>query len=173
MLYSLDDRQPQLADDTVFVAHNATVIGSVILKPGSNVWFNAVLRGDQETITVGENTNVQDGCVLHTDPGFELVLGRDVTVGHMVMLHGCTVGDNSLIGINAVIMNGVKIGRNCLIGAGALIPEGKEIPDGSLVLGAPGKVVREVRADEVEMLTASAEHYVENARWFKKGLKAL
>lgn len=174
MLYAIEDNRPQLPDDgSEFVADNATVIGSVVLAPNTSVWFNVVIRGDQDVITVGENTNVQDGSVLHTDPGFKLTLGRNVTVGHMAMLHGCEVGDNSLIGINAVVMNGARIGRNCLIGAGALIPEGKEIPEGSLVLGSPGKVVRELSKDEIELLKLSADHYVKNARRYKKGFQAL
>jgi carbonic anhydrase/acetyltransferase-like protein (isoleucine patch superfamily) len=170
MLYAIDDRQPKLAaDDSVFVAHNASVIGSVELQANSSVWFNAVIRGDNDLITIGQNTNVQDGSVFHTDAGIRLTLGRDVTVGHMVTLHGCEVGDNSLIGINAVILNDAKIGPNCLIGGGALIPEGKEIPEGSLVLGSPGKVVRELSDQEIRSITKSARHYVENARRYKAG----
>jgi carbonic anhydrase/acetyltransferase-like protein (isoleucine patch superfamily) len=169
VLLQLDDRRVR-AEGDYFVADSARVIGSVLLKQGASVWFNAVLRGDNDLITVGENSNVQDGAVLHTDPGCPLVIGRNVTVGHKVMLHGCEIGDNSLIGINAVILNRAKIGRNCLIGANALITEGKEIPDNSMVLGAPGKVVRELTAQEIEGLARSAAGYVANARRFTTGL---
>ena len=162
-IYSLADKKPQLPPEGEYwIADNAVVIGDVILKSGASVWFGAVVRADNETMTIGENTNIQDGSVLHSDPGSPLVIGRDVTVGHKVMLHGCTIGDNSLIGIGAVILNRAKIGKNCLIGAGALIPEGKEIPDGSLVMGQPGKVVRELEPGQIEALRASAAHYVQN-----------
>lgn len=173
MLYSLAERRPTLHDPDCFVADNASVIGSVILHRGASIWFNAVLRGDCDEIIIGENSNVQDGAVLHTDPGIKLRLGAHVTVGHMAMLHGCEVGDNSLIGIKAVILNGAKIGRNCLIGAGALIPEGKVIPDNSMVIGAPGKVVRELAAPELQMLKYSATYYAENAQRFRKNLAPL
>ncbi len=155
------------ADGSHFIAHNATVIGRVRLERNANIWFNAVLRGDNELIHVGENTNIQEACVLHTDMGFPLSLGGDVTVGHMAMLHGCTVGDTSLIGIGAVVLNNARIGRNCLVGAKSLVTEGKVIPDNSLVMGAPAKVVRTLTDDQVVMLKASAQHYVENARRFK------
>jgi carbonic anhydrase/acetyltransferase-like protein (isoleucine patch superfamily) len=172
MLYTLDDRRPQLASDgSVFVADNATVIGSVTLERNTGVWFNAVIRGDMDQITVGEGTNIQDGSVLHTDQGIRLTIGQGVTVGHMAMLHGCEIGDNSLIGINAVIMNGAKIGANSLIGAGSLIPEDKSIPEGSLVMGTPGKVVRELKTEEIQLITLSAQHYMQNARRFASGLK--
>ena len=169
MLLQLEDRRVRATGD-YWVADNAVVLGSVLLEHDASVWFNAVLRGDNELITIGAGSNVQDGSVLHTDPGCPLVIGRNVTIGHKVMLHGCEIGDNSLIGINAVVLNRVKIGRNCIIGANALITEGKEIPDNSMVLGAPGKVVRELSADEIEGLRLSAEHYVENARRFRAGL---
>jgi len=170
MLYQLDDRRVRAHPDS-WVAGSAQVKGTVILHAGASVWFNAVLRGDNDPITVGENSNVQDGAVLHTDPGVPLLIGKGVTVGHKVMLHGCEIGDNSLIGINAVVLNRAKIGRNCLIGANALITEGKEIPDNSMVLGAPGKVVRELTDEEVEGLRLSAEGYRENARRFRAGLR--
>lgn len=170
MLYQLDERRVRAHPDS-WVADSARVMGTVILHAGASVWFNAVLRGDNDPIVVGENSNVQDGAVLHTDPGVPLVIGRGVTVGHKVILHGCEIGDNSLIGINAVVLNRVKIGRNCLIGANALITEGKEIPDNSMVLGAPGKVVRELTDEEVEGLKLSAASYVENARRFRAGLR--
>lgn len=170
MLLQLEDRRVR-AEGDYWVAETAVVLGSVLLKNNASVWFNAVLRGDNDLITVGENSNVQDGSVLHTDPGAPLVIGANVTVGHKVMLHGCEIGDNSLIGINAVVLNRAKIGRNCIIGANALITEGKEIPDNSMVLGAPGKVVRQLSDEEVEGLKVSAQHYVENARRHRDGLK--
>ena len=172
MLYTIDDIQPELADD-VFVADNATVIGRVRLEAGASVWFNCVLRGDVEALHIGTGSNIQDGSVLHADPGFPLRVGENVTVGHMVMLHGCSIGDNSLIGIGAIVLNGAKIGRNCIIGAGTLIPEGKEIPDSSLVMGAPGKIRAELDAARKQALIDSASHYVENYKRFKSGLKAL
>lgn len=169
MLLQLEDRRVR-AEGDCWVADTAVVVGSVVLERNASVWFNAVIRGDNELITIGEGSNIQDGSVLHTDPGCPLVIGRNVTVGHKVMLHGCEIGDNSLIGINAVVLNRVKIGRNCLIGANALITEGKEIPDNSMVLGAPGKVVRQLTAEEIEGLKLSAEHYVANARRFRERL---
>ena len=170
MLLQLDDRRVQAQSDEYWVADSAMVIGSVVLKRGASVWFNAVLRGDNEPITIGEFSNIQDGSVLHTDPGSPLVVGSNVTVGHKVMLHGCEIGDNSLIGINAVILNNAKIGRNCIIGANALITEGKEIPDNSMVMGSPGKVVRELSEQQVAGVTASALHYWEKAQRFRAGL---
>lgn len=172
MIYALGDRTPEMNGDC-WVADSATVLGSVVLENDASVWFNAVLRGDNDVITVGEGSNVQDGSVLHTDPGMPLTIGRGVTIGHKVMLHGCTIGDNSLIGINAVVLNGAKIGKNCLIGANALIPEGKEIPDGSLVMGSPGKIVRELNEAAIKGLLMSAEGYVRNFKRFRKDLKPL
>jgi carbonic anhydrase/acetyltransferase-like protein (isoleucine patch superfamily) len=171
VLLQLEDRRVSAESEDVFVADSAMVMGSVLLKEGASVWFNAVLRGDTELITVGRHSNVQDGSVLHTDPGCPLNIGDYVTIGHKVMLHGCEIGDNSLIGINAVVLNRVKIGRNCIIGANALITEGKEIPDNSMVMGAPGKVVRQLTEAEIAGLRMSAEHYVENGRRFRNGLK--
>ena len=153
-----------------WVAPNATLVGKVKLESGASVWFNAVLRGDNELIHIGENSNVQDGTVMHTDMGFPLNIGKGVTIGHNAMLHGCTVGDYSLIGINAVILNGAKIGKNCIIGANSLIGEGKEIADGSLVMGSPGKVVRELTDVQKKMLEASAAHYVHNAQRYARDL---
>lgn len=174
MIYRLENRTPRLPPDgEYFVADNATLIGDVVLERNASVWFNAVIRGDNEPITVGENSNVQDGSVLHTDPGFPLAIGRDVTIGHKVMLHGCTIGDRSLIGINAVVLNGAEIGQNCLIGANALVPEGKKIPDNSLVLGAPGRVQRELTEEEQKRMAAGTAHYVENFKRYLKGLKPL
>jgi carbonic anhydrase/acetyltransferase-like protein (isoleucine patch superfamily) len=170
VLLQLEDRRVR-AEGDYWVADSAVVIGSVLLRNDASVWFNAVLRGDNELITIGEGSNVQDGSVLHTDPGCPLVIGRDVTIGHKVMLHGCEIGDNSLIGINAVVLNRARIGRTCLIGANALITEGKEIPDNSMVLGAPGKVVRQLTDEEIEGLRVSAQHYVDNARRFRSALR--
>ncbi len=170
MLYSLGDRRVSCAGD-YWVADNATVIGSVSLAENVSVWFNAVIRGDCEQISIGANSNVQDGSVLHADYGKPLVIGANVTIGHQAMLHGCEIGDGSLIGIGAVILNGAKIGKGCIIGAKALIPEGKEIPDGSLVVGAPGKVVRTLSEPEQQMLLLSAQHYVQNSRHFREQMK--
>jgi len=171
MFYELGDRKPELSGGGQFVAENATVIGSVRLMEQSSVWFNVVIRGDNEWITIGPETNVQDGSVLHTDPGLALNLGRGVTVGHKVMLHGCDIGDYSLIGINAVILNGAKIGKHCLIGANTLVPEGMEVPDGSMVVGSPGKIKRELTDSEKKMLEMSAAHYVKNAASYIDCLK--
>ena len=170
--YALDGQQPDL-HDTAWIAPSASVVGKVKLEKNASVWFGAVLRGDNELITIGEDSNVQDGTVMHTDMGFPLVLGKGVTVGHNAMLHGCTVGDYSLVGIGATILNGAKIGKNCIIGAHALITEGKEIPDGSVVMGSPGKVVKQITEGVDVMLKASADHYVENAKRFAAGLKAV
>ena len=172
MIYSLGDSQPEFRGD-YWVADSAVVLGKVVLLHEASVWFNAVLRGDNDVITVGEGSNIQYGSVLHTDPGMPLTIGSHVTVGHKVMLHGCTIGDNSLIGINSVILNGAKIGRNCLIGANALIPEGKEIPDGSLVMGSPGKVVRELNEDAIKGLSMSAAGYIANYKRFKRNLRPI
>ena len=173
-VYSLDGKTPSLpSEGDYWIAPNAAVMGNVILKKNASIWFNVTLRGDNDPIEIGENTNIQDGSVLHTDVGMPLIIGKNVTVGHMVMLHGCTIGDNSLIGIGSIILNGAKIGRNCLIGANSLITEGKEIPDNSMVMGAPGKVVREVSEGQIQMLTGSALHYVENWKRYQKGLTAV
>lgn len=170
MIYQLDEHQPDIATDA-WVAPNATVIGNVRMESGSSAWFNVVIRGDHDkTIVIGARSNIQDGTVMHTDHGIALEIGQGVTVGHQAMIHGCTVGDNSLIGIQAVILNNAKIGKNCLIGAGSLIPEGKEIPDNSLVMGTPGKVIRTLSDAEVQLLKHSAEHYVQNAQRFLNGL---
>lgn len=171
MIYTLGDRQVQLIGGPHFVAHNATLIGSVVLKPNASIWFNVVIRGDNDPIIIGEESNVQDGAVLHTDTGYTLEIGRGVTIGHKAMLHGCSIGDHSLIGINAVVLNGARIGKHCLIGANALIPEGAEIPDGSLVLGSPGKVRRNLSDAEKAMLEAGAAHYVENAQRYLRTLR--
>ena len=173
-VYSLDGKTPSLpSEGDYWIAPNAAVMGNVVLKKNASIWFNVTVRGDNDPIEIGENTNIQDGSVLHTDVGKPLIIGKNVTVGHMVMLHGCTIGDNSLIGIGSIILNGAKIGRNCLIGANSLITEGKEIPDNSMVMGAPGKVVREVSEGQIQMLTGSALHYVENWKRYQKGLTAV
>lgn len=170
MLYSLGDRRVR-CDGDYFVAPGAIVIGSVLLMHEASVWFNAVVRGDNDLITIGARANVQDGSVLHTDQGVPLTIGSDVTIGHKVMLHGCAIGDGSLIGINSVVLNGARIGRHCLIGANSLIPEGKEIPDFSLVMGSPGKVVRQLDESRARALAMSAQHYVENWKRYKRDLQ--
>jgi carbonic anhydrase/acetyltransferase-like protein (isoleucine patch superfamily) len=170
-LFKLADRAPTVPDDDDFwIAPTAVLIGDVRLAPNASVWFGAVLRGDNEPIIVGENSNVQDGAVLHTDPGSPLTLGANVTVGHMAMLHGCQIGDNSLVGIGAIVLNGAVIGRNCLIGAGTLITERKIIPDNSLVMGAPGAVVRSLGDAQAQALKRSAASYVENWKRYRAGL---
>ncbi|MCQ4258462.1 gamma carbonic anhydrase family protein [Stutzerimonas stutzeri] len=169
MKYRLGDSRVETHPQS-WVAPGATLVGKIRLEAGANVWFGAVLRGDNELIHIGENSNVQDGSVMHTDMGYPLTLGTGVTVGHNAMLHGCTVGDYSLVGINAVILNGAKIGKYCIIGANTLIAEGKEIPDGSLVVGSPGKVVRELTEQQKKMLEASAAHYVHNAQRYARDL---
>jgi carbonic anhydrase/acetyltransferase-like protein (isoleucine patch superfamily) len=170
-LYSLGDKRVQLLGEHHFVAHDATLVGSVTLHADANIWFKVVIRAENDTVRIGEGTNVQDGSVLHVDPGYPLALGARVTVGHKVMLHGCTVGDGALIGINSVILNGAKIGRGALIGANALIPEGKEIPDGVLVVGSPGRIVRALKAEERDNLLRIADEYVERARRYKAELR--
>ena len=169
MFYDLKDKKPKNSGEN-WVAPNATIIGDVTLEKNSSIWFNAVLRGDIENIYIGEGSNVQECSVLHTDLGFPLNIGKDVTIGHKVMLHGCTIGDGSLIGINSVVLNGAKIGKGCLIGANALITEGMEVPDGSLVLGSPGRIKGELSEDQQQGLILSAKHYVENGKRFKEGL---
>lgn len=168
-MYELDGQRPEIAKDT-WVAPDANLIGRIVLEEGASVWFGATLRGDNEEIRIGAGTNVQENTVMHTDMGYPLTIGAGCTIGHKVMLHGCTIGDNSLIGMGATVLNGAKIGKNCLIGAGALITEGKEIPDGSLVMGAPGKVVRTLDEAAIDGLRASATHYQDNMRRFRAGL---
>ena len=170
MKLSIGDRRVEVRGNA-WVAPNATVIGSVVLENDASVWFNAVIRGDNDVITVGERSNVQDGSVLHTDEGVRLTIGRDVTVGHMVLLHGCTIGDGTLVGIKSIVLNNAKIGRNCLIGAHSLITEGKEIPDRSLVMGSPGKVVRQLTDEEVARVMANADHYVRKIAVYRDTLK--
>ena len=172
MIYELEGRSPQLKGD-YWIADSAVVVGNVVLEDQVSVWFNAVLRGDNDPITVGRDSNIQDGSILHTDIGSPLKIGEGVTIGHKVMLHGCDIGDNSLIGINSVILNGAKIGKDCLIGANSLIPEGKEIPDGSLVMGSPGKVIRSLDNSSKLILKISAENYVRNYKRFRTGMKLI
>ena len=171
-IYELDGKQPQVAP-TAWVADSAQVMGNVHIHADASVWFGSVVRGDTETITIGEGSNIQDGSVMHADHGKPLVVGKHVTVGHMVMLHGCTIGDESLIGIGAVVLNGAKIGKNCLVGAGSLVTEGKEFPDGSMIMGSPAKVVRELPPEQIEGLRQSAKHYVANAHKFQSTLKKI
>ena len=173
MIYALGDRKPEFKGNGHFVADNATVIGSVRLGDSASVWFNCVLRGDNDWLVVGERSNIQDGSVLHTDDGIELVIGKNVTVGHKVMLHGCTIGDNSLIGIGSTVLNKAKIGNNCIVGANSLVTEGKEFPDGSLILGSPAKVARSLSEEEIAFITWSADIYVRNAARFNEQLKPL
>lgn len=171
-VFALDEKKPTLpADGEYWIAPGATVLGDVTMKPGTSVWFGAVVRGDNDPIVIGRDTNIQDGSVLHSDPGQALIIGDGVTVGHKAMLHSCTIGDNSLIGIGAVILSRAVIGRNCIIGANALITEGKVIPDGSLVMGQPGKVVKTLEPGQIEALRVSAEHYVQNWKRYAAGLK--
>ncbi|MEP3435671.1 MAG: gamma carbonic anhydrase family protein [Hoeflea sp.] len=172
-IYSLDGKEPTIPDGFHFVAESAQVIGRVILEEGAGIWFGAVLRGDNEPITIGQGSNIQENCVLHTDPGYPLTIGKGCTIGHSAILHGCTIGNNSLVGMGATVLNGAKIGENCLIGAGALVTEGKVIPDNSLVVGAPARVVRTLDAGSADMLKLSASHYVKNAKRFAAGLKRI
>jgi carbonic anhydrase/acetyltransferase-like protein (isoleucine patch superfamily) len=171
MLYTLDDVGLETESEEWWVAPTAVLIGRVRLEHEAAVWWGAVLRGDNELITVGRGSNVQDNCVCHTDPGYPLVIGPNVTVGHMAVLHGCTIGEGTLVGIGAIVLNGAKVGRNCLIGAKALIGEGKEIPDNSLVMGMPGKVVGEVRPEQRERIRLGTEKYVRNWKRYRDGLK--
>ena len=171
-IYALGTIKPELRG-AAWVAETAAVIGNALLEDGASVWFGAVLRGDNELITIGRGSNVQDGAVLHTDPGFPLTLAAEVLVGHQAMLHGCSVGEGSLIGIQAVVMNGAVIGRECLIGAGALVPEGKVIPDRSLVLGSPGKVVRQLSDQEAAAIRLGCAKYAERAQRYRQELQRL
>ncbi|GAA4429172.1 gamma carbonic anhydrase family protein [Acidovorax lacteus] len=171
-VYELDGVAPRVAE-SAWVADSAQVMGNVVLGEDASVWFGTVVRGDTECITIGAGSNIQDASVLHADIGQPLVVGERVTVGHQVMLHGCTIGDESLIGIGAVVLNGARIGRNCLVGAGALVTEGKEFPDGSMILGSPAKVVRQLTPEQIAGLRMSAQHYIDNARRFRRGLRKI
>ena len=168
-IYSLDGVSPQVAEDS-WIAPDANVIGKIVIQEGASVWFGATLRGDNEEIVIGKGSNVQENTIMHTDMGYPLTVGEGCTIGHKALLHGCTIGDNTLIGMGAVILNGAKIGKNCLIGANALITENKVIPDGSLVMGSPGKVVRELDEQGIQGLRASALNYQQNMRRFRAGL---
>lgn len=173
-LYSLNNHHPEFeTKSSNFIADSSDVMGNVYLKANASIWFGAVIRGDNELISIGENTNIQDGCMLHTDIGYPLTIAENCTIGHKVILHGCTIGANSLIGMGAIILNGAKIGRNCIIGAGALVAENKVIEDNTLVMGMPAKFVRKISSDEADQITKSAEHYVENAKRFITGLAVL
>ena len=168
MIIDFDNKQLKTDGDDFWIAPNATVIGNVQLLKDASVWFNAVLRGDVELITVGQGSNVQDGAIIHTDPGFPCTIGKNVTIGHLAMLHGCEIGDGSLIGIGSVILNGAKIGNNCIIGSKALVTEGMEIPDGAMVLGIPGKVKKILNEEEQSVVSLGAEHYIQNYKKYKQ-----
>jgi len=171
LIYGLENRVPILQGNGQFVADNATIIGNVRLRAAASVWFGSVLRGDNEWIDVGAGSNIQDGCVLHTDPGIPLAIGDSVTVGHKVMLHGCSIGANTLIGIGSIVLNHAKIGANSIVGANSLVTEGREYPDGVLLMGSPARVIRDLNDDEIQFNTLSAQHYVENARRFLAHLR--
>ena len=171
-IYTLDGHSPQIADDT-WIAPDANLIGKVVIEDRASVWFGCTLRGDNEEIRVGAGSNLQENCVLHTDMGYPLVIGPGCTIGHKAMLHGCTLEDNVLVGMGATVLNGARVGRNCLIGAGALITEGKQIPEGSLVMGAPGRVVRSLDAAAIDGLRAAAQHYQDNMRRYRTGLRGV
>ncbi len=168
MIIDLGDKKLKTADDNFWIAPNASVIGEVNLERDASIWFNAILRADNEPITIGEGSNVQDGAIIHTDPGFACNIGKKVTVGHMAMLHGCSIGDGSLIGIGSVVLNGAKIGRNCIIGSKALVTEGMEVPDGSMVLGIPGKIKKTLTEEEQSVVPLGAEHYIDNYKKYKQ-----
>ena len=171
-IYQLGEHAPEI-DASAYVADSATLIGKVTVEANASVWFGVTIRGDNERITIGENSNVQEGTVMHTDLGFPMAIGKNVSIGHQAMLHGCTVGDGSLIGIQAVLLNGAKIGKGCLVGAGALVTEGKEFPDHSLIVGSPAKVVRTLTEDDLLRLQGNADGYVERGRRFKAELKKI
>jgi len=171
-IYSIGAKRPQIAE-SAWIAPNATVVGDVRIGANVSIWWNAVLRGDNDPITIGENTNIQDGSILHTDIGVGLTIAANVTVGHMVMLHGCTIGEGSLVGIGAIILNHAVIGKECLIGAGALVAEGKRIPDRSLVIGSPGRVVMELTDEDMERVRAGSQHYIEHIREYRENLKRI
>ena len=172
-LYAIGERRVQLVGDNHYVAHDATLVGDVTLHHEVSIWFKVVIRAENDRITIGEGCNIQDASVLHVDPGYPMTLARNVSVGHKVMLHGCTIGEGSLIGINSVVMNGARIGKSTLVGANTLIAEGKEIPDGVLVLGSPGKIVRELKPEERDHLVKVARGYVDRSRFYKTNLKEI
>ena len=168
MIIDLGDKKLKTADDNFWIAPNASVIGDVNLERDASIWFNAILRADNEPITIGEGSNVQDGAIIHTDPGFACNIGKKVTVGHMAMLHGCSIGDGSLIGIGSVVLNGAKIGKNCIIGSKALVTEGMDVPDGSMVLGIPGKIKKTLTEEEQSVVPLGADHYIDNYKKYKQ-----
>ena len=168
MIIDLGDKKLQTSDDNFWIAPNASVIGEVNLERDASIWFNAILRADNEPITIGEGSNVQDGAIIHTDPGFACNIGKKVTVGHMAMLHGCSIGDGSLIGIGSVVLNGAKIGKNCIIGSKALVTEGMDVPDGSMVLGIPGKIKKILTEEEQSVVSLGADHYIDNYKKYKQ-----
>lgn len=170
MLYALDGRRPVL-DDEAWVADNASLIGSVTLGKRASVWFNCVLRGDNDALIIGDDSNIQDGSVIHTDTGLPLRVGRGCTVGHLAMLHGCEIGDNTLVGIKSVVLNRARIGANCIVGAGSLVTEDKQFPDGVLIMGTPAKVVRELQPHEISMIGSMAQHYVDNTARYRRTLQ--
>jgi carbonic anhydrase/acetyltransferase-like protein (isoleucine patch superfamily) len=172
-LFSIGERRIELRGEHHYIAYDATLVGSIVLENNVNVWFQVVIRADNDQVTIGEGCNIQDGSVLHVDPGYPMNLARRVTIGHKVMLHGCTIGEGTLVGINSVVMNGARIGRSSLIGANTLIPEGKQIPDGVLVLGSPGKVVRELKQEEKDYLLKIAQGYIDRSRLYKDNLKQI
>ena len=172
-LFSIGERRVELVGERHFIAYDATLVGSIVLQNDTSIWFKVVIRAENDRISIGEETNVQDGSVLHVDPGYPMTLGRRVTIGHKVMLHGCTIEDGSLIGINSVVMNGARIGPGSLVGANTLIPEGKEIPGGVLVLGSPGKIVRDLKPEEKAQLLGTAKGYVERGRFYQANLKEI
>ena len=172
MIYTLDGVAPELRGGGHFIAPNAAVIGSVVLEANSSVWFSVVIRGDNETIHIGAGSNIQDGTVCHSNPDYPLLVGENVTVGHNATLHGCSIGDGTLVGINAVVLNGARVGKGCVIGANSLVPEGMEIPDYSLVMGVPARIKRELTAEQRELFSLNAAHYVENAARYKQGLSS-
>ena len=171
MKFTFEERRVLCRGD-YWIAPDAIVIGSVVLENNASVWFGCIVRADDDVITIGENSQLQDGCVVHVDPGLPVTIGRNVSVGHMAMLHGCAIGDGSLIGIKSVVLNGAKVGRNCLIGANSLIAEGKEIPDGSLVIGSPGKVVRQLSADEIKRVNDASDYYVQQFKRYRHAFRA-
>ena len=168
MIINLGDKKLKTADDNFWIAPNASVIGDVVLERDTSIWFNAILRADNEPITIGEGSNVQDGAIIHTDPGYACNIGKKVTVGHMAMLHGCSIGDGSLIGIGSVVLNGAKIGKNCIIGSKALVTEGMDVPDGSMVLGIPGKIKKTLTEEEQSVVSLGADHYIDNYKKYKQ-----
>ena len=168
MIIDLGDKKLKTVDDNFWIAPNASVIGDVNLERDASIWFNAILRADNEPITIGEGSNVQDGAIIHTDPGYACNIGKKVTVGHMAMLHGCSIGDGSLIGIGSVVLNGAKIGKNCIIGSKALVTEGMDVPDGSMVLGIPGKIKKTLTEEEQSVVPLGADHYIDNYKKYKQ-----